>query len=144
MKNVFSPKTILLTIFMSFSAIVFAQERTMQQEQEAAKASLAGKKFNLLIHSSDGQEGIKDYILFTNDGFETRDGKSSTAANSRFAARQDEKGNISFTVSIVTSEGMKTYSGLVNGERVTGKYIFEPTGQSAISYSLNGTLDKTK
>jgi hypothetical protein len=111
---------------------------------DQAKASLANKKFNLIIHSSDGSEGIKDFIVFGQDGFETKAGKSAAAANSRYMAKQDDKGAIHFTATIVTPEGMKTYSGTVQDNKITGKYIFEATGQPAVSYALNGTLDNTR
>lgn len=143
MKNLNFLKSLSLAFLIAIPFSMSAQNKVASANDDA-KATLANKKFNLLIHSRDGSEGMKDFILFSSDGFESKAGKSSTAANSRYAAKQDANGSIQFTATIVTNEGMKTYAGTIKENVITGKYIFEATGQPAVSYAINGTLDTTK
>lgn len=143
MKNLNILKSIAVALFIAIPFCLSAQSKVASVNEDA-KASLANKKFNLIIHNADGSDGMKDFIIFSNDGFESKAGKSSSAINSRYAAKQDANGNIQFTATIVTNEGMKTYAGTIKDNVITGKYIIEPTGQPAVSYAINGTLDKTK
>ncbi len=143
MKNLNFLKSLLVALLLTVPFIMSAQNKAASANEDA-RASLANKKFNLIIHSADGSEGMKDFIVFGADGFETKAGKSSAAVNSRYAATQDAKGNIHFNATIVTGEGMKTYAGTIVNNVITGKYIFEPTGQPAVSYAINGTLDTSK
>ncbi len=144
MKNLNFLKSLAVALLIAIPFCMSAQSKVASSANEDAKASLANKKFNLIIHSTDGSEGMKDFIVFGADGFESKAGKSAVATNSRYAATQDAKGNIQFTATIVTNEGMKTYAGTISGNMMTGKYIFEATGQPAVSYAINGTLDTTK
>jgi hypothetical protein len=144
MKNLNILKTISFAILMVISFSASAQNKVASSDNDDARAMLVDKKFNLLIHNTNGSEGMKDFIVFSADGFESKAGKSSAAASSRYTAKQDANGNIQFTATIVTSEGMKTYSGMIKDNAITGKYIFEATGQPAVSYAINGTLDTTK
>jgi hypothetical protein len=143
MKNLNILKNLFIALLIAIPSFMSAQNKVAAANQDA-KASLANKKFNLIIHSANGEEGMKDFIVFGTDGFESKAGKSSAALNSRYEATQDEKGTIRFNATIVTSEGMKTYMGTITGNVITGKYIVEPTGQPAVSYALNGTLDLSK
>ncbi len=143
MKKLNLLKSLAMAFLIALPFCMSAQSKVASANNDA-RASLANKKFNLIIHSADGSEGMKDFIVFGADGFESKAGKSAAATNSRYAATQDAKGNIQFTATIVTSEGMKTYSGTISGNVISGKYIFEPSGQPAMSYAINGTLDTTK
>lgn len=143
MKKLNFLKSIVIALLLVLPLGLVAQNKTAAVTNDA-KASLANKKFNLIIHSTDGSEGMKDFIVFGADGFESKAGKSTAASNSRYAATQDANGNIQFTATIVTNEGMKTYAGTITGNMITGKYIFEATGQPTISYAINGSLDTTK
>lgn len=143
MKKLNFLKSFAATLLIAVPFGLFAQNKAAAVNDDA-KASLANKKFNIIIHNAQGDEGMKDFIVFSADGFESKAGKSSAALNSRYSAKQDANGNIQFSATIVTSEGMKTYAGTIKDGMITGKYIFEATGQPAVSYAINGTLDKTK
>ncbi|MCC6383882.1 MAG: hypothetical protein LC117_06665 [Bacteroidia bacterium] len=143
MKNKLTPSSLILLLLSFIPTLIFAQNQDMQQKQVAAQQFLEGKQFSLLIHAENQGQAIKDFIRFENGSFETKDGKSSSAEVSRFAAWQEADGTINFQAVIGTPEGLKSYIGTIKGENITGKYSLQPANESAVSFVLNGVLNKS-
>jgi hypothetical protein len=138
MKKIIS---LLSCLFLVMPVALLAQNK-MAPVKDEAMASLANKKFNLTIVTSDGNETIQDFLSFTSDAFESKAGRANPEKNARYHVKKDEKGTIHFIATIVGDDGTKkTYMGSITDNVLTGKYIVEPAGgASAISYAMRGIL----